>query len=96
MKRPFKEVLADDRRSANEPGAKRLATARLRARERSDPSGVLAQEGIRVSGSFLLQINSASRWRFRPLLRLTFPLARTRLSVEPRPNPAPCSLQEQN
>ncbi|MDX6398847.1 MAG: hypothetical protein QOJ43_2255, partial [Gaiellaceae bacterium] len=39
------------------------------------------------------KINSASRWRFRPLLRLTFPLARTRPPVEPRPNLAPCSLQ---
>ena len=38
--------------------------------------------------------NSASRWRFRPLLRPTFPLARTRLPVEPRPTRAPCSLQE--
>ena len=39
------------------------------------------------------QINSASRWRFRPLLRLTFRLPPTRPPVEPRPNLAPCSLQ---
>ena len=39
------------------------------------------------------QINSASRWRFRPPLRLTFRLPPTRPPVEPRPNLAPCSLQ---
>ena len=40
------------------------------------------------------KINSASRWRFRPLLRLTFRLPPTRPPVEPRPTRAPCSLQE--
>ena len=46
------------------------------------------------SGSACAQKNSASRWRFRPLLRLTLRLPPTRPPVEPRPNLAPCSLQE--
>ena len=55
--------------------------------------GSSSEETGRSRGPFLLAINSASRWRFRPLLRLTFRLPPTRPPVEPRPTRAPCSLQ---
>ena len=60
-----------------------------------NPGAEAALQGLGGTGcrSPVPQQNSASRWRFRPLLRLTFRLPPTRPPVEPRPNLAPCSLQ---
>jgi len=57
------------------------------------PSRPPKANAFRDRGGDCATNNSASRWRFRPLPRLTVRLPPIRLPVEPRPNSAPCSLQ---